>query len=692
MEAFLSGGRPSTRAQEEQAAPAAAPVVDAAHVLLALVSERTGYPVDMLDPSLDLEADLGIDSIKRVEVIGALRERIGAAAQLDRLTEARTLAAMLQMLGAPGASGPGAPQAGAMAVRAVEPPSGMLADLPLIGTVVSYEQGHELVATRTLDVETDLFLRDHTFGGSVSDDDPALRGLPVVPLTMSIEMLAQAAAALDGGRLVTGVRDVRAYQWIALDRGRTTLRIVATQSATDAAETDVRIVAPGEDGKTDITLVEGTVMLADRFPAAPAPIDPLQGSSRASLWTEERLYSEIMFHGPCFRAVGSMDRWAEDGAEATLVALPPQGLFREIDAPRFFTDPVILDAAGQVVGFWIAEGAPRAFHVFPFRVDRIDVFGPPFRPGERPRCSARIQMVGDSQLRSTVDVIAADGTVRYRLSGWEDKRFELPDAFYRFRIDPRTRRLGRAWQLPGSLDAAAAGVLVDGLPRDLLEAHGRIWLRVLSHLVLSRRERETWNSLPYPPARRADWLLGRVAAKEAVRELLLQQHGLGVCSADVEIEPDDDRCPRVTGHWAGAVAPPLVSISHASGIAAAMALEPDTWHGVGLDIEPIARAAGHFAAAAFSADEHALVDTAADRAEWQLRLWCAKEAAGKAVGLGLIQGPRFAVAEALDQASGDVRIALLGELAARAGQDATLSARTFRDGALVGAVVLMQRS
>lgn len=34
-----------------------------------LVSQRTGYPVEMLDPSLDLETDLGVDSIKRVEIL-----------------------------------------------------------------------------------------------------------------------------------------------------------------------------------------------------------------------------------------------------------------------------------------------------------------------------------------------------------------------------------------------------------------------------------------------------------------------------------------------------------------------------------------------------------------------------------------------------------------------------------------------
>ena len=42
--------------------------------ILALVSEKTGYPPDMLDLDLDLEADLGVDTVKQAEVFAAIRE------------------------------------------------------------------------------------------------------------------------------------------------------------------------------------------------------------------------------------------------------------------------------------------------------------------------------------------------------------------------------------------------------------------------------------------------------------------------------------------------------------------------------------------------------------------------------------------------------------------------------------------
>lgn len=47
--------------------------------VLALVAQKTGYPVDMLDLDLDLEADLGVDTVKQAEVMATIREAYGIA-------------------------------------------------------------------------------------------------------------------------------------------------------------------------------------------------------------------------------------------------------------------------------------------------------------------------------------------------------------------------------------------------------------------------------------------------------------------------------------------------------------------------------------------------------------------------------------------------------------------------------------
>jgi acyl transferase domain-containing protein len=66
---------------------------------LEIVSEKTGYPVDMLELSMDMEADLGIDSIKRVEILGAVQEKYPELPTInaEELVELRTLS---QVIGA----------------------------------------------------------------------------------------------------------------------------------------------------------------------------------------------------------------------------------------------------------------------------------------------------------------------------------------------------------------------------------------------------------------------------------------------------------------------------------------------------------------------------------------------------------------------------------------------------------------
>jgi acyl transferase domain-containing protein/NADP-dependent 3-hydroxy acid dehydrogenase YdfG/NAD(P)H-dependent flavin oxidoreductase YrpB (nitropropane dioxygenase family) len=72
--------------------------------LLAIVSQRTGYPVEMLELEANLEADLGIDSIKRVEIISAFRrEALPGMVEpppmfMERMTAAKTMRSILDVV------------------------------------------------------------------------------------------------------------------------------------------------------------------------------------------------------------------------------------------------------------------------------------------------------------------------------------------------------------------------------------------------------------------------------------------------------------------------------------------------------------------------------------------------------------------------------------------------------------------
>ena len=97
---------PVAKKAEPAPAPKPAPVAAAPSVLAVLaevVSEKTGYPAEVLEPSMQLDADLGIDSIKRVEILAAIQERLPMAPVIgpEHLGTIRTLGQIAEFLGGP---------------------------------------------------------------------------------------------------------------------------------------------------------------------------------------------------------------------------------------------------------------------------------------------------------------------------------------------------------------------------------------------------------------------------------------------------------------------------------------------------------------------------------------------------------------------------------------------------------------
>jgi acyl carrier protein len=88
MDAQMPAGAPPAAP-----AAAAAPAVDLHSLMLEVVAEKTGYPADMLNLEMDLEADLGVDSIKRVEILSTMYEKAPSLPEVDaaEMAKLRTL-------------------------------------------------------------------------------------------------------------------------------------------------------------------------------------------------------------------------------------------------------------------------------------------------------------------------------------------------------------------------------------------------------------------------------------------------------------------------------------------------------------------------------------------------------------------------------------------------------------------------
>ena len=140
--------------------PIAAPVaatraLDVASILMTIVAEKTGYPVDILTPDMDLQADLGIDSIKQVEILSTLRDRFPDLPELEptQLGELRTLGRIIDVLsgyaGGAAAAG-GADAAPVAATRALDVTS-------ILMTIVAEKTGYPVdILAPDMDLQADL--------------------------------------------------------------------------------------------------------------------------------------------------------------------------------------------------------------------------------------------------------------------------------------------------------------------------------------------------------------------------------------------------------------------------------------------------------------------------------------------------------------------------------------------------------
>ena len=132
---------------------------------------------------------------------------------------------------------------------------------------------------------------------------------------------------------------------------------------------------------------------------------------------------------------------------------------------------------------------------------------------------------------------------------------------------------------------------------------------------LSPAEIEKYNSFKIPK-RKADWLGGRYAAKTLLAAMTRREDPV-----KIEITYDDYARPRAAGQ--------TISISHSGGLALA-AVKPGVKDFIGTDIEFI-----EDRCASWYADYFAPGELSANEPSEATKIWTVKEAALKALGLGL---------------------------------------------------------
>ena len=391
-----------------------------------------------------------------------------------------------------------------------------------------------------------------------------------------------------------------------------------------------------------------------------------------SIGRDEDLYLTGMFHGPLFHSVAGVAAWDASGMDAWLADTPLDGFFQPGDRPAFVLNPILLDAVGHVTAFWVGQYLGTNFSCFPSSIEAIDLYDAG-REDTRGgfiarRLGAEQASAEPSYLYGEFTCFGADGAPLFRATGWRDRFFEVPTRFFFARFQPRDGFYGDDVSgLFANLPDHALVWRVPAFERGFLDDAGGIWRRVLSHTVLSAQERLEWKALKGPQPRRDEWLIGRVAIKEAARAFIEHVHGFRLLPADIVVRIAESGKPYVSGEGLETLGDmPEVSVAHVAGEAVAIAAPPGT--PVGIDLDTAGRVAtADLLAAGFSASEQAILidggsaDTAAPLRV--LQAWCAKEAAAKCLGTGLNGQPLSFVVSALDDDQGWSCVIVPGDIA-----------------------------
>ncbi|TCO53689.1 type I polyketide synthase [Actinocrispum wychmicini] len=396
--------------------------------------------------------------------------------------------------------------------------------------------------TREFSLATMPELVDHAIFPQADGWAEVSDGFPTVPITGLLEVIKDAARTVAPDGVITGVESVRAMQWVVVEP--------ATEATITVRRKGNRIHVRVGD------YAEGCVLVADRYPqpdnrTMPEFVDPRPAPVPAS-----RLYRDgWMFHGPRFAGVIGIETLADNGITGTVTVLPAPG--------------ALLDNAGQVIGHWMQVSRDVDQTVLPTGIDAVRYHGPTPEVGQRIQCTSWITEVTAEHMRADAELRTSDGTLWCRIEGWTTRRFTTDDRIWQVKL--RAERNTLAEPQPGGW-VMVTEKWADSATRELMMRR-----------YLTAAERDQYRRLDLRTQRQ--WLVGRVAVKDAVRTWLWDRGAGPIFPAELTVIDEGDGV-RVTG----AFTTPTVSVAHCvdptkpSGGGCAVAIAGDD--PVGISVQP----------------------------------------------------------------------------------------------------------
>ncbi|BCJ53954.1 hypothetical protein Asp14428_54290 [Actinoplanes sp. NBRC 14428] len=582
-----------------KAAPAPAATAPAAPAPAAAPAPVAGGNAEAHASALSALSRMAGTSKAAAELAALLQETASDAVTV--MSAARTAPAVPRQRPAAPAVPPAVPRQRA----ATPPPASPVAAPPPVtaghGSVVprgpvavQRKAAEEILLRTTLDVsvETMPYLRDHCFFVQPDDWPRVEDRWPVVPATTVVQHMMDAAEQAVPGLKAVAVRDAKFHRWLI------------------AAPPQKVEITVKRAGPNVVTVVFGgyarsTVELAAAYPEpAERPWTQDPATEFPPTTSAEQMYAErLMFHGPLFQGVTTVHALGDMHVRGVVTAPKPPG--------------ALLDNALQLIGNWLITTQPFRTVALPVGLRHIKFYGPAPAPGTAFECVARVREITDGELIADTQ-LSVNGRVWAQIDGATDRRFDS---------HPTARACERFPEKYPMSQLREGGWTVAFDAWTDLVTRGMAARGILGGEAAAEYER-------MPAAKRNPWMLGRIAAKDAVRFRQWDAGHTDVYPIELTVRNEPSGRPYVELRPGRGLVECAVSIAHTGETGVAIAGPAGAE--VGIDVVEIApRDESTVRYALTEAERAQLTD---DRSF--ARLWAAKEAAGKALGTGLDGAPR----------------------------------------------------
>lgn len=418
---------------------------------------------------------------------------------------------------------------------------------------------------------------------------------PVVPLAMTLELLAETAQKYAPGKKILKISQITAYKWISLEQPIDT--VISGVWKTDNL-VDMKL---GDYAQALLTI-------GDEWEAPPEKYleDFDLGPSIMEIPSATYLYERYAFHGPQYQSSLEGRRLCSKG----MVNL----------AQKKAGKGSLLDILGQQLGLFLHLTQKENVISFPIRLRELSFYADFADQDGIFEHTLLVTSMTENAITGDM-VLKRDGKIWAISQGYACLRFGSNPLLWSVTHRPQQHLLAQEIA-PGVFYCMGTGLtyVMDFLVQRYLNyADKKVHADLSSH------------------AAKLDYMTSRIALKDAVRAFV--RSGDEDYLFPVEIFQDHEENGRLIvsgyGDAETKVAGTHVSISHKNGESVAIVSKTP----VGIDIEHIEEKSDGFIEGAFTAGERQLLKNL-DQPEGVIRFWVAKEACAKKAGVGLQGNPK----------------------------------------------------